>query len=70
MKCGATPTSRRSVIDMYYDGMPEAIGFVNGYGAGYTYTRKKADHSCRSTTISLRTVPKPMPWPTCRNSPH
>jgi hypothetical protein len=28
----------RSVIDMYYQGMPEAIGFVNGYGAGYTFT--------------------------------
>ncbi len=28
----------QSVIDMYYDGMPEAIGFVNGYGAGYTFT--------------------------------
>ena len=30
----------QSVIDMYYDGMPEAIGFVNGYGAGYTHTIK------------------------------
>jgi hypothetical protein len=28
----------QSIIDMYYDGMPEAIGFVNGYGAGYTFT--------------------------------
>ncbi len=28
----------QGVIDMYYDGMPEAIGFVNGYGAGYTFT--------------------------------
>jgi hypothetical protein len=28
----------QSVIDMYYSGMPEAIGFVNGYGAGYTFT--------------------------------
>jgi hypothetical protein len=27
-----------NVIDMYYDGMPEAIGFVNGYGPGYTFT--------------------------------
>lgn len=25
------------IIDMYYRGMPEAIGFVNGYGAGYTF---------------------------------
>ena len=27
----------QSVIDMYFDGMPEAIGFVNGYGPGYTF---------------------------------
>jgi len=27
----------QSVIDMYYDGMPEAIGFVNGYGPGFTF---------------------------------
>jgi hypothetical protein len=27
----------RSVIDMYYDGMPEAIGFVNGYAPSYTF---------------------------------
>ena len=27
----------KDVIDMYYDGMPEALGFVNGYGAGYTF---------------------------------
>jgi hypothetical protein len=26
------------VIDMYYKGMPEAIGFVNGYGPGHTFT--------------------------------
>jgi len=25
------------VIDMYFDGMPDAIGFVNGYGPGYTF---------------------------------
>jgi hypothetical protein len=30
----------QSIIDMYYSGMPEAIGFVNGYGAGYTHTVK------------------------------
>jgi len=29
------------VIDRYYGGMPEAIGFVNGYGPGYTFTAKK-----------------------------
>gem|GEM_PF-130487 len=28
----------KDVIDLYYDGMPEAIGFVNGYGPGYTFT--------------------------------
>ena len=27
----------QSVIDVYFDGMPEAIGFVNGYGPGYTF---------------------------------
>jgi hypothetical protein len=31
----------QKVIDMYYEGMPEAIGFVNGYGAGYTYYQKE-----------------------------
>jgi hypothetical protein len=30
----------QDVIDRYYDGMPEAIGFVNGYGPGYTFTAK------------------------------
>jgi len=29
------------VIDRYYGGMPEALGFVNGYGPGYTFTSKK-----------------------------
>jgi hypothetical protein len=28
----------QDIIDLYYDGMPEAIGFVNGYGPGYTFT--------------------------------
>lgn len=27
----------RSVMDQYYKGMPEAIGFVNGYGPGSTF---------------------------------
>jgi len=27
----------KSVVDMYYDGMPEAIGFLNGYAPSYTY---------------------------------
>jgi hypothetical protein len=26
------------VVDQYYQGMPEAIGFLNGYGPGYTFT--------------------------------
>ena len=30
----------KEVIDAYYAGMPEAIGFVNGYGPGYTFTTK------------------------------
>jgi hypothetical protein len=28
----------KEVLDMYYEGMPEALGFVNGYGPGYTFT--------------------------------
>jgi len=27
----------KEIAGMYYDGMPEAIGFVNGYGPGYTF---------------------------------
>jgi hypothetical protein len=27
----------KSIIDLYYDGMPEAIGFVNGYAPSYTF---------------------------------
>jgi hypothetical protein len=30
----------KDVIDLYYDGIPEAIGFVNGYGPGYTFTAR------------------------------
>jgi len=28
----------RDVVDLYYEGMPEAIGFVNGYAPSYTFT--------------------------------
>ena len=28
----------KSIVDLYYDGMPEAIGFVNGYAPSYTFT--------------------------------
>jgi hypothetical protein len=28
----------REVVDVYYEGMPEAIGFVNGYAPSYTFT--------------------------------
>jgi len=28
----------RDVVDIYYEGMPEAIGFVNGYAPSYTFT--------------------------------
>jgi len=28
------------IVDTYYRSMPEAIGFVNGYGPGYTFTVK------------------------------
>jgi hypothetical protein len=27
----------KSIVDMYYNGMPEAIGFVNGYAPSYTF---------------------------------
>ena len=29
-----------NTVDMYYQGMPEAIGFVNGYAPSYTFTVK------------------------------
>ncbi|MBP1647779.1 MAG: hypothetical protein H6Q30_1224 [Bacteroidetes bacterium] len=28
----------RDIIDLYYEGMPEAVGFVNGYAPSYTFT--------------------------------
>ena len=28
----------KEVVDVYYEGMPEAIGFVNGYAPSYTFT--------------------------------
>jgi hypothetical protein len=33
---GNTDLTKR-VLDAYYNGMPEAIGFVNGYGPGHTF---------------------------------
>ena len=30
----------KSIVDMYYEGMPEAIGFVNGYAPSYTFAVK------------------------------
>jgi hypothetical protein len=30
----------KEVLDMYYSGMPEALGFVNGYGPGHTFTSR------------------------------
>ena len=33
-----SPDLPRSIVDAYYDGMPEAIGFVNGYTPAYTFT--------------------------------
>jgi len=33
---GNTELPKR-VVDMYYDGLPEAIGFVNGYAPSYTF---------------------------------
>ncbi|MDZ7333243.1 MAG: hypothetical protein ONB31_14810, partial [candidate division KSB1 bacterium] len=34
---GNTELTRR-VVDAYYENMPEAIGFVNGYAPAYTFT--------------------------------
>jgi hypothetical protein len=30
----------KEVVDAYYKGMPEAIGFINGYAPAYTFTCK------------------------------
>ncbi len=30
----------KSIVDLYYQGMPEAIGFVNGYAPSYTFTAR------------------------------
>jgi hypothetical protein len=30
----------RSVVDAYYQGMPDAIGFVNGYAPSFTFTNR------------------------------
>jgi hypothetical protein len=30
----------KEIVDMYYEGMPEAIGFVNGYAPSYTFAVK------------------------------
>ena len=30
----------KSIVDMYYEGMPDAIGFVNGYTPSYTFAVK------------------------------
>ncbi|HEX9007566.1 MAG TPA: GxGYxYP domain-containing protein, partial [Bacteroidota bacterium] len=30
----------RNIVDLYYQGMPEAIGFVNGYAPSYTFAVK------------------------------
>jgi len=30
----------KSIVDMYYEGMPDAIGFVNGYAPSYTFAVK------------------------------
>ncbi len=31
----------KSVVDAYYNGMPDAIGFVNGYAPSYTFTSRR-----------------------------
>jgi hypothetical protein len=30
----------KEIVDMYYDGMPEAIGFINGYAPSHTFAVK------------------------------
>ena len=35
---GGTPDLDKKLVDAYYDGMPEAIGFVNGYYPAQTFT--------------------------------
>jgi hypothetical protein len=30
----------KQIVDMYYDGMPEAIGFINGYAPSHTFAVK------------------------------
>ncbi len=35
---GGTPDLDRDIVDAYYEGMPEAIGFVNGYYPAQTFT--------------------------------
>lgn len=30
----------KSIVDLYYEGMPEALGFVNGYAPSYTFAVK------------------------------
>lgn len=30
----------KSIVDLYYEGMPEAIGFINGYAPSYTFAVK------------------------------
>jgi hypothetical protein len=30
----------KEVVDVYYEGMPDAIGFVNGYAPAYTFTER------------------------------
>ena len=38
--CLSGPDLPEEVIDRYFEGMPEAIGFVNGYGPGHTFTAR------------------------------
>ncbi len=35
------PDLPESVIDIYYEGMPEVIGFLNGYAPAYTFTNRE-----------------------------
>lgn len=35
-----TPDLPQSVIDAYFEGMPNALGFINGYAPAFTFTNK------------------------------
>jgi hypothetical protein len=55
----------RDVVDAFYDGMPDAIGFVNRYAPSYTFTVREEGLYSPTSYISRITAQKPMRWRTC-----